>query len=72
MSKKSNIFTQKCRFIKIDNSDFWVDEIQWNGQVQCIQKQIGSKDSKMLDDHQNVFCLFCELSEDQLHFQIVA
>ena len=27
MSKKSNIFTQKCMFIKIGNSDFWVDEV---------------------------------------------
>ena len=43
----------------IGNSDFWVNEIEWNGQVKCVQKQITSKDSKMSDGHQNAFCLFC-------------
>ena len=60
----------KCVFIKIGNSDFWVDEIEWNGQVECVQKEIDSKNVKMWDDHQNAFCLFCWLFEDQLHFLI--
>ena len=46
-------------FIKIGNSDFWLDEIEWNGQIQYVQKQNDSKNFKMLDDHQNTFCLFC-------------
>ena len=28
---KKSTYTQKCMFIKIGNSDFWVDEIEWNG-----------------------------------------
>ena len=44
-------------FIKIGNSEFWVDEIEWNRQVWCVQKQIDSKDFKMMDDHQKF--LFC-------------
>ena len=55
-------------FIKIGNSDFWVDEIEWDGQVWYVQKQIDSKDFKILDGHQNAFCLFCGFFEDQLHF----
>ena len=31
--RKKSTYTQKCMFIKIGNSDFWVDEIEWNGQV---------------------------------------
>ena len=46
-------------FIKIGNSDFCLDEIEWNGQVSYVQKQIDSKDFKMLDGQQNAFCLFC-------------
>ena len=45
--------------IKIGNSDFWVDEIEWNGQAKHVQKQIDSKDFKILNGHQNHFCLFC-------------
>ena len=30
---KKSTYTQKCMFIKIGNSDFWVDEIEWNEQV---------------------------------------
>ena len=30
-------------FIKIGNSDLWVDEIEWNRQVQYVQKKIDSK-----------------------------
>ena len=32
-SFKKSTYTQKCMFIKIGNSDFWVDKIEWNGQV---------------------------------------
>ena len=32
ISKKST-YTQKGMFIRIDNSDFWLDESEWNGQV---------------------------------------
>ena len=44
---------------KIGNSDFWIDEIEWSRQVSYVEKQIDSKDFKMLDGHQNPFCLFC-------------
>ena len=54
--------------IKIGNSDFWVDEIEWNGRAKHVQKQIDSKDFKILNQHQNPFCLFCWFFEDQLHF----
>ena len=30
---KKSKYTQKCMFIKTGNSDFWVDKIEWNGQV---------------------------------------
>ena len=30
---KKSTYTQKCMFIKIGNSDLWVGEIEWNGQV---------------------------------------
>ena len=65
---KKAIFAQYYMFIKIGNSDFWVDEIEWNRQVWYVQKQIDSKDFKILDGHQNAFCLFCWFFEDQLHF----
>ena len=45
--------------VKTGISDFWVDEIEWNGQVEYVQKQIDSKDFKMLDGHENAFYLFC-------------
>ena len=47
-------------FIKIGNSNFWVDEtgVEWT-QLSYVQKQINSKDFKILDSHQNAFCLFC-------------
>ena len=65
---KTSIYTQYCIFIKTGNSDLWVDEIEWNGQLWYAQKQIDSKDFKILDDHQNAFCLFCWFFEDQLQF----
>ena len=47
-------------FIKIGNSNFWLDEIEWSGQVQYVQKQIDSKDFEMLNGQQIAFfCLFC-------------
>ena len=54
--------------VKIGNSEFWVDETERNGQVYYVQKQIDSKDFKMLDGQKNAFCLFCWFFEEQLHF----
>ena len=55
--------------IKIGNSDFWVDEIEWNGQVWYVQKQIDSKDFKILDGHQNAFCLFVDFLKTNYTFR---
>ena len=42
-------------YVHQDNSDFWMDEIEWSRQVWYVEKQIDSKDFKMLDGHQNAF-----------------
>ena len=56
-------------FIKIGNSDFWVDEIEWDGQVWYVQKQIDSKDFKILDSHKNVFFCFVDFLKTNYTFR---